>query len=43
MSKKKENEITEEMLDKMMNMIEKKIMKLRRIREILREEERLMN
>ncbi len=42
MSKKTENEITKEMMDKMMNMIEE-YMKKRQIREVLREKERMMN
>jgi|5_EtaG_2_1085323.scaffolds.fasta_scaffold78996_2 ribosomal protein L16 Arg81 hydroxylase len=41
MSKKTENEITKEMMDKMMNMIEE-YMKKRRIDEVLREKERVM-
>ena len=41
MSKKTENEITKEMMDKMMNMIEE-YMKKRQIREVLREKERVM-
>tara|TARA_B100000287_G_C20454236_1_gene710766 strand:+ start:530 stop:664 length:135 start_codon:yes stop_codon:yes gene_type:complete len=41
MSKKTENEITKEMMDKMMNMIEE-YMNKRQIREVLREKERVM-
>ena len=42
MSKNKENEITKEMLDEMINTVENKLMRLIQIIEVLYEEEKVM-